>query len=368
MNTCTKLSLDTIGVQTFFMNKINISDGKVICLIADNTASIVFAAACAKSFLKGIDKVKVFSPMLFTDLKQYNKKQFGSDLIAGVIVAVIALPLSIALAIASGVTPEAGLYTAIVAGFITAVFGGSNVQIAGPTAAFATIVAGIVAKNGTDGLMIATVMAGIILIIMGCLKLGNLIRFIPFAITTGFTFGIAVTLLIGQLKDFFGITYQNGEAPIETLEKLRTFIVNISTINWQAVIVGGVCLAILIIWPKIYDKIPASILAVAAAVIMVTGLGMEVNTIGDLFDVSGKPPVFRFPQVTFSAVVTLLPDALTIAILAGIESLLSCVVADGMIGHSPSLQYRIDRTGNGEPRFCSVWRYSCNRCDCKNSC
>lgn len=276
--------------------------------------------------------MKVFSPMLFTDLKQYSKKQFGSDLIAGVIVAVIALPLSIALAIASGVAPEAGIYTAIIAGLITALFGGSNVQIAGPTAAFATIVAGIVAKNGMDGLMIATIMAGIILIIMGFCKLGNLIRFIPFTITTGFTSGIAVTLLIGQLKDFFGVTYQNGEAPIETLDKLKSFFLNIATINWQAVIVGAVCLAILIVWPKIFDKIPASLLAVAAGIIMVTGFGMKVNTIGDLFSVSSSLPSFHLPHITLSTITTLLPDAITIAVLAGIESLLSCVVADGMIG------------------------------------
>lgn len=282
---------------------------------------------------KGMYVMKnIFHPMLFSDLKSYSKKQFGLDLISGIIVAVIALPLSIALAIASGVAPEAGIYTAIIAGFLTAVFGGSNVQIAGPTAAFATIVAGIVAKNGTDGLMIATIMAGIILIIMGCLKLGNLIRFIPFTITTGFTFGIAVTLLIGQLKDFFGVTYQNGESPIETIEKLKAFFVNVTTVNWQAIVVGAVCLAILIIWPKIFDKIPASLIAIAAAIAMVAGFGMEVNTIGDLFTVSGKLPTIHVPQMSFSTVVTLLPDALTIAVLAGIESLLSCVVADGMIG------------------------------------
>lgn len=272
--------------------------------------------------------------MLFTDLKNYSKKQFGKDLIAGVIVAVIALPLSIALAIASGVAPEAGIYTAVIAGLFTALFGGSNVQIAGPTAAFATIVAGIVAKSGTDGLMIATVMAGIILIIMGIFKLGNLIRFIPFTITTGFTSGIAVTLLIGQLKDFFGVTYQNGEAPIETVDKLKAFFINAGTVNWQAVLVGAVCLLILFVFPKIkiFDKIPASLVAVVVAVAMVLGFKMEVNTIGDLFTVSGKLPTLHIPKTTFSAAIELLPDAITIAVLAGIESLLSCVVADGMIG------------------------------------
>lgn len=276
--------------------------------------------------------MKVFSPMLFTDLRQYGRKQFVQDLIAGVIVAVIALPLSIALAIASGVAPEAGIYTAVIAGLITALFGGSNVQIAGPTAAFATIVAGIVAENGMDGLMTATIMAGIILVIMGLCRLGNLIRFIPFTITTGFTSGIAVTLLIGQLKDLFGLSYQNGEAPVETMDKLSAFFANAGTINWQALAVGLVCLAVIFIWPKRFEKLPASLIAVAAGVIMVSGFGMEVNTIGDLYSVSGSLPSFRVPALSFSSAAALLPDAITIAILAGIESLLSCVVADGMIG------------------------------------
>jgi len=275
--------------------------------------------------------MKTFKPMLFTDLKNYSAGQFGKDVIAGVIVAIIALPLSIALAIASGVGPEVGIYTAIVAGFITAFFGGSSVQISGPTAAFATIVAGIVAKSGTGGLAVATIMAGIILIVMGAFKFGNLIKYIPFTITTGFTAGIAVTLVIGQLKDFFGVTYLNGEAPIETLEKLEAFIANASSINYQAIIVGAVCLAILFIWPKIYDKIPASLLAVAAGIIMLKGFGMNVLTIGDLFSVKSGFPAFVMPDIDLSAIGALIPDAFTIAILAGIESLLSCVVADGMV-------------------------------------
>ena len=274
--------------------------------------------------------MKTFKPMLFTDLKNYSGAQLTKDIIAGVIVAIIALPLSIALAIASGVGPEAGIYTAIVAGFITAFFGGSSVQISGPTAAFATIVAGIVAKNGVEGLAVATIMAGLILIIMGIFKFGNLIKFIPHTITTGFTAGIAVTLVIGQLKDFFGVTYQNGEAPIETLEKFEAFIHNASTINYQAIIVGLVCLAILFIWPKIYEKIPASLLAVAAGIVMVKGFGMDVLTIGDLFSVKSGFPPFALPKADFNSITALIPDAFTIAVLAGIESLLSCVVADGM--------------------------------------
>ncbi len=276
--------------------------------------------------------MKQFKPMLFSDLRHYSGGQLAKDLIAGVIVAIIALPLSIALAIASGVSPEAGIYTAIIAGFITAFFGGSSVQISGPTAAFATIVAGIVLKNGTEGLALATIMAGIILIIMGFLKFGNLIKFIPYTITTGFTAGIAVTLVVGQLKDFFGVTYASGETPIETIEKLTVFFENIGSINYQAIIVGAVCLAILFIWPKIYDKVPASLLAVAAGIIMVKGIGMDVKTIGDLYTLSPSLPAFKLPAFSIDKVITLFPDAFSIALLAGIESLLSCVVADGMAG------------------------------------
>ena len=179
-------------------------------------------------------------PMLLTCMKTYSREQFVKDVVAGIIVAIIALPLSIALALASGVTPEKGIYTAITAGFVISFLGGSRVQIAGPTAAFATIVAGIVAKNGIDGLIIATLLAGVILILMGLLRLGNLIKFIPYTITTGFTSGIAVTIVIGQLKDFFGISYPNGVKPIETVEKLRAFFENFFTFSLDALIVGGV--------------------------------------------------------------------------------------------------------------------------------
>jgi len=275
--------------------------------------------------------MKAFKPMLFTDLKKYSGSQFAKDIIAGIIVAIIALPLSIALAIASGVGPEAGIYTAILAGFVTAFFGGSSVQISGPTAAFATIVAGIVAKNGVEGLAVATILAGVFLILMGVFKVGNLIKYIPFTITTGFTAGIAVTLVIGQLKDFFGVTYMNGEAPIETIEKLKAFVANTATVNYEAIIVGLVCLAILFIWPKIFDKIPASLLAVAAGIIMVKGFGMNVNTIGDLFQVKSGFPKLHLPGFDFGSIGEIIPDAFTIALLAGIESLLSCVVADGMV-------------------------------------
>ncbi len=186
-------------------------------------------------------------PKLFSTMKGYTKEQFVKDVISGIIVAIIALPLSIALALASGVTPEQGIYTAIIAGFLISLFGGSRVQIAGPTAAFATIVAGIVAENGMNGLIIATILAGIILIIMGLCRLGNLIKFIPFTITTGFTAGIAVTIVIGQLKDFFGITYKKGLSTVETMDKLKALFKSFDSFNYQALIVGLVCLAVLII-------------------------------------------------------------------------------------------------------------------------
>lgn len=278
--------------------------------------------------------------MLLTTLKNYGAKQFSKDIISGIIVAIIALPLSIALAIASGVAPEAGIYTAAIAGLIAALLGGSSVQIAGPTAAFATIVAGIVAKKGPSGLALATILAGVILIIMGILGLGNLIRFIPFSITTGFTAGIAVTLVIGQMKDFAGVRYLNGEAPIETLEKLSSFIKNISTANAAAIVVGCVCLIILFVLPRFFDKIPASLVAVLAGTAMVKGLGMNVNTIGDLYKISGGMPSLAVPEISLSLIASVMPDAVTIAVLAGIESLLSCVVADGMTGgkHRPNTE------------------------------
>ena len=200
--------------------------------------------------------------MLLTSLKSYNRSQFIKDVTAGIIVAIIALPLSIALALASGVGPEAGIFTAIVAGFVISALGGSSVQIAGPTAAFATIVAGIVATDGMDGLVIATILAGIFLVLMGLCHFGSLIKFIPFTITTGFTSGIAVTIVIGQLKDFFGLTYPEGVKPIETTEKFRAVVENFSTINIDALIVGAVSLAVLIIAPYIFKRIPGSLFAV----------------------------------------------------------------------------------------------------------
>lgn len=279
--------------------------------------------------------MNTFKPMLFTSLKSYSKKTFISDLIAGIIVAVIALPLSIALALASGVGPTEGLYTAIIAGFLISFFGGSTVQISGPTAAFATIVAGVVATHGMTGLITATVLAGIILVIMGLCRLGGLIKFIPHSITIGFTAGIAVTILVGQLKDFFGLTYPADVKPIETMEKIEAVIHNFSTVNVWAILVGVLALAILIVWPFISKKIPASLIAVIFGIVLVKVLGMfdiEVLTIGKLYTVNTALPRPHMPSFSPELIKAVIPSAFTIAILAAIESLLSCVVADGMTG------------------------------------
>ena len=273
-------------------------------------------------------------PKLFSVMKSYTKEQFVKDVIAGIIVAIIALPLSIALALASGVTPEKGIYTAITAGFVISFLGGSRVQIAGPTAAFATIVAGIVAKNGMDGLIIATLLAGVILILMGFLRLGNLIKFIPYTITTGFTSGIAVTIFIGQIKDFLGLTIVSEEPLIETMDKLKAVFQFISTTNVQALLVGVISLLILILWqylPGFCKKIPPSLIAVLVGSAMVALLNMNVNTIGDLYEISNKLPSISLPAFSLKTVQNVLPDAFTIEILAAIESLLSCVVADSMV-------------------------------------
>lgn len=287
-------------------------------------------------------------PMLLTSLKNYNRSQFVKDVTAGIIVAIIALPLSIALALASGVGPEAGIFTAIVAGFVISALGGSSVQIAGPTAAFATIVAGIVAKNGMDGLIIATILAGVFLILMGLCHFGSLIKFIPYTIITGFTSGIAVTIVIGQLKDFFGISYPNGVKPIETVEKLRAFFENFFTFSLDALIVGGVSLAILILAPYVLKKVPGSLPAVIVGILMVRFLPLKVATIGNLYTISNSLPTLHIPTMSLSMIGDALPNAFTIAVLAAIESLLSCVVADGMINgkHRSDMELVAQGAGN----------------------
>ena len=293
------------------------------------------------------------TPKLFTCLKDYSKDQLAKDIIAGIIVAIIALPLSIALALASGVEPACGVYTAIAAGFMVSFLGGSRIQIAGPTAAFATIVAGIVASKGMDGLVLATVIAGIILILMGVFKLGSLIKYIPHTITTGFTSGIAVTILIGQIKDFLGLTYADGIKPVETIEKIIANIEAMPSFHWQALLVGGVCLAILIIYPRFEKKIPPSLISVIIGVLMVKfipSLDNGVFTIGELYTIPVGLPSLNIGTIdfSFSSITSALPDAFTIAILAAIESLLSCVVADGMVNsrHNSNAELVAQGAGN----------------------
>lgn len=295
------------------------------------------------------DKIK---PILFSIIKHSSKeelkKQLPKDIVSGIVVAVVALPLSIALAIASGVGPEAGLYTAIIAGFLIAFLGGSRVQISGPTAAFATIVAGIVATDGLDGLFAATIIAGIVLILMGVFKLGALIRFVPYTITTGFTAGIAVTIVIGQIKDLLGLGYPAGTPTVETTDKVLAIVQNIATINTEAVLVGVVCLVVLFVWPKFSQKIPSSLIAIFVGIGMVNLLGMNVNTIGDLYTISSALPELHIPQLSTELFRDELANGFTIAMLAAIESLLSCVVADSMISshHRCNMELVAQGVGN----------------------
>lgn len=275
-----------------------------------------------------IPKIK---PMLFSTMKGYDKNSLMKDIIAGIIVAIIALPLSIALAIASGVNPEKGIHTAIIAGFFISFFGGSRVQIGGPTAAFVVIVVGIINQFGTEGLIIATIMAGIILVLMGLLNVGSLIKFIPSTITVGFTAGIAVTLFVQQLKDFLGLDI--AQVPSEFFERIAAYIEHIGTINPYAILIGAIALAVMIILPKISEKIPASLVAIIVTTLIVKIFRMDVATIGSVYgELSGAFPVPSFPAVNMEMIKELISPAFTIAILAAIESLLSCVVSDGMIG------------------------------------
>ena len=293
-------------------------------------------------------------PKFFDSIKTYSKEQLLKDIIAGIIVAIIALPLSIALAIASGAEPQQGIYTAIFAGFIVALLGGSNVQITGPTAAFATVVAGVIRDYENSGLVIATLMAGIILIFMGVLKLGALIKYVPKTTTVGFTAGIAVTIAIGQIKDFLGITYQTSKPVIETFDKLKENIHNISSFGWQSLVIGAICLAILIIYPKLEKRVPPSLIAVIVGVVMVALIPIfksNVSTIGTAFkDLQGGLPTFKLStkDINLDLVVSLIPSAFAIAFLAGVESLLSCVVADGMTKdkHNPNSELVAQGLGN----------------------
>lgn len=273
---------------------------------------------------------KYIKPKLFSVLKDYSRGQFAKDLIAGIIVAIIALPLSIALAIASGVKPEQGLYTAVVAGFFISFLGGSRVQIGGPTAAFVVIIYGIIAQYGMSGLTIATFLAGIMMILMGVLRFGNLIKFIPKTITVGFTLGIAIGIFSGQLKDLFGLDM--GAVPAEFVEKWVSYVQHFHTIQWPTLMIGMLALLIQIFWSHASQKIPGSLVAIIVTTAIVSFGHLSVATIGDLYTIKAGLPTLTMPNLSFSLIRQMISPAFTIAILASIESLLSCVVSDGMIG------------------------------------
>ena len=273
---------------------------------------------------------KYIKPKFFSVMKNYTREQFMKDVIAGLIVAIIALPLSIALAIASGVNPEQGLYTAIIAGFFISFLGGSRVQIGGPTAAFVVIIYGIIAEHGIPGLIIATLLAGIMLILMGLFHFGDLIKFIPKTITIGFTLGIAIGIVVGQIKDFLGLNM--GAVPAEFFEKLRAYGHNLSSISYITLVIGVLALLIQVLWPKVSKKIPGSLVAILVTTLLVATLKLPVKTIGDLYTIKAGLPSFSMPVLSFSLVREMILPAFTIAMLAAIESLLSAVVSDGMIG------------------------------------
>jgi SulP family sulfate permease len=272
-----------------------------------------------------------FVPKLFTTLRGYTRQQFTTDVLAGVIVGIVALPLAIAFAIASGVRPMHGLFTAIVAGFLISALGGSRVQIGGPTGAFVVIVAGIVEQYGLGGLTIATIMAGLMLIAMGLARMGAIIKFIPHSLITGFTSGIAVIIALTQLRDFFGL--QMASVPSEFVEKLRAYAEHFGTMQPQALGVGILSLAILVLWPKVNRRIPAPLVAIIVATVVVHAFDLPVETIQSRFGVlEASLPRPTVPDLTFSEAMRLVSPAFAIALLGAIESLLSAVVADGMIG------------------------------------
>lgn len=276
--------------------------------------------------------IKKLLPKTFIVLQEgYNKEKFLKDLIAGIIVAIVALPLSIALGIASGVGPEQGLYTAIIGGFAISLFGGSRVQIGGPTGAFVVIIYGIIQKFGYGGLAVATIMAGVFLIVFGLLKMGNVIKYIPYPVTVGFTAGIALLIFSSQIKDLFGLNIEN--LPAEFLEKMNVIFENMGSFNFIAFSIGILTIVITYFWNKKFKKIPGTLIAIIITTLLVNYLNLPVETIGSKFgSVPSSFPKFILPQINFELMKEMFQPAMTIALLAGIESLLSAVVADGMIG------------------------------------
>lgn len=289
----------------------------------------------------------MLKPKLFDTLSNYSREQFAKDLMAGFIVGIVALPLAIAFAIASGVSPEKGLYTAVIAGFIISAMGGSRVQIGGPTGAFIVIVYGIVQQYGVNGLIIATFIAGVMLIIMGLARLGAVIKFIPYPLIVGFTSGIAVIIFSSQVKDFFGL--QIGVLPADFLDKWKSYASNISSVNLYAFLIAIATLLIIIIWPKVTRKIPGSLIAILVTTGVTKLFHLPVETIGSRFgNISSSFPEPVFPDLDFAIIKSLIQPAFTIALLGGIESLLSAVVADGMIGgrHRSNMELVAQGTAN----------------------
>lgn len=282
-------------------------------------------------------KVFDFKPKLCTTLKNYSKELFMADLMAGVIVGIVALPLAIAFGIASGVSPEKGIITAIIAGFIISLLGGSKVQIGGPTGAFIVIVYGVIQQYGEAGLIVATLMAGILLILLGVFKLGAVIKFIPYPIIVGFTSGIAVTIFTTQIADIFGLSFGGEKVPGDFIGKWMIYFRHFDTINWWNTAVSIVSIAIIAITPKFSKKVPGSLIAIVAVTLAVYcmksyfGIG-SISTIGDRFSIKAQLPEASMPSLNWEAIKNLFPVAITIAVLGAIESLLSATVADGVIG------------------------------------
>lgn len=283
--------------------------------------------------MKGLE----FKPKLFTMMKTYTKADLMTDLMAGVIVGIVALPLAIAFGIASGVSPEKGIITAIVAGFIISFLGGGKVQIGGPTGAFIVIIYGIIQQYGIEGLMVATMMAGILLILLGVFKLGTIIKFIPYPIIIGFTSGIAVTIFTTQIADIFGLDFQGEKVPGDFIGKWILYFHHFDTVNWWNVIVSVVSVFIIAITPKFSKKIPGSLVAIILVTVGVYYLKIYggitcIDTIGDRFSIKSQLPEAAVPALDWEAIKNLFPVAITIAVLGAIESLLSAAVADGVIG------------------------------------
>ena len=283
--------------------------------------------------MKGLN----FQPKLFSTLKNYSRANLMTDIMAGIIVGIVALPLAIAFGIASGVTPEKGIITAIVAGFIISFLGGSKVQIGGPTGAFIVIIYGIIQQYGLEGLMIATLMAGVLLILLGIFKLGTVIKFIPYPIIVGFTSGIAVTIFTTQIADIFGLNFGSDKVPGDFIGKWMVYFKHFDTVNWWNTLISIISILIIAIIPRFSKKIPGSLIAIVLVTVVVYYLKMylgitNIDTIGDRFAIEAKLPEMVVPAIGWEEIRNLFPVAITIAVLGAIESLLSAAVADGVIG------------------------------------